>query len=333
MKGILFVAFFVAFVFQSVAQTDTIIATDTTGTNQQQPTVRRSVTRATKDSNRVVSRVTRDTTGKSIPDTAQRLDTATIATIVPSKPFDPFYSRFMNHPYLPIGQEPIYRIANERKRWSKDELFYAVAGLIMFLALSRLVFNKYFKNIFRLFFQPSFRQKQTREQLVQSNLPSLVFNLFFVASAAIYVTLLLQHYALLKLNFWLLFAYCAAVLGILYISKFLFVSFSGWVFNVKEAADTYIFIVYLINKIVGVVLVPFILVIAFSQLTVINVCITISFLVLVSLYVYRYVVSYAPISKEVKVSPFHFLFYILAFEIVPLLLIYKLLMLYLARTH
>ncbi len=335
LKGILLVALLVSFAFQSVArQVDTTGTTDTAGVKQaERPVVRRTTTPAARDSTRSVRHKNKDTVREVSGDTTRKTDTVVSTVIIPSKPFDPEYSRLMDHPYLPIKEQPVYRIVLERKRWSKDELFYAVAGLIMFLALSRLVFSKYFKNIFRLFFQPSYRQKQTREQLVQSNLPSLVFNLFFIASGAIYVTLLLQHYSLVNLSFWLVFAYCAAVLGILYVSKFLFISFSGWVFNVKEAADAYIFIVYLINKIVGVVLVPFILVIAFSHFPIIHVCTTISFLVLVSLYVYRYIVSYAPIRKEVKVSPFHFLFYVLAFEIIPLLLIYKLLMLYLARTH
>jgi hypothetical protein len=119
------------------------------------------------------------------------------------------------------------------------------------------------------------------------------------------------------------------LLILLYFTKYLFLTFSGWVFNVKEATDTYIFVVYLINKIVGIVLIPFILILAFSNRQVVDIGVTLSFLVLLLLFLYRYLISYAPVRKEVKVSPLHFFFYILAFEITPLLLIYKVLANYL----
>jgi hypothetical protein len=126
--------------------------------------------------------------------------------------------------------------------------------------------------------------------------------------------------------------YSALSLIVLYTGKFIFLSFAGWVFNVKEATDAYIFAIYLINKILGVVLVPFTLVIAFAQSNIKNVSITISILLILMLFLYRYLVSYGPVRREVKVSPLHFIFYVFAFEITPLLLIYKTLMLYLNKS-
>jgi hypothetical protein len=245
---------------------------------------------------------------------------------------DSTYAHFLQNPYFPTNGKPVYQILKFRERDSKDEMFYIVAGLVLFLAFIKLLFSRYFKNIFRLLFQPSFRQKQTREQLMQNSLPSLMLNLFFLVSGGAYIALLIRYYNFLPLNFWLLFLYSTVVLGILYMGKFLFLSFSGWVFNVKEASDTYMFTVYLINKITGVLLLPFILILAFSQTQIIDVAVTVSALLIILLFLYRYAVSYAPVRREVKVSPLHFIIYVLAFEIVPLLLIYKTLMLYLART-
>jgi len=45
------------------------------------------------------------------------------------------------------------------------------------------------------------------------------------------------------------------------------------------------------------------------------------------LLLYRFILSYRAIRKEVKLNSFHFLLYIVGFEVVPLLLIYKLLLL------
>jgi MFS family permease len=223
-------------------------------------------------------------------------------------------------------------VINERERVTKDEFFYLMAGILLFLAFIKLVFGRFFTNLFRLFFQPSFRQKQTREQLQQNNLPSLLLNLLFVLSAAAYISFLLDYYKFSHYGFWWLFLYSVAALTIIYIGKFIFLSFAGWVFNVKEATNAYIFAVYLINKILAIVLIPFTLVIAFSDTGIINICITLSILIILLLFIYRYIVSYVPVRKEVKVRPLHFFFYILAFEITPLLVIYKTLLIYLNKS-
>jgi hypothetical protein len=83
---------------------------------------------------------------------------------------DSLYARFLNNPYLEMKGKPVYQILQIRERNDKDELFYLVAGLVLFLAVIKLMFSKFFRNVFRLFFQPSFRQNQTREQLMQNNL-------------------------------------------------------------------------------------------------------------------------------------------------------------------
>ena len=252
--------------------------------------------------------------------------------VVIKRPIDSFYLKLLDNPFFRTKEKPIFLVINERKRSSKDEMFYLVLGLLLFLAFIKLVFNKYFQNLFRLFFQPSFRQKQTREQLQQGNLPSLLLNLFFIFSAGAYISFLFQYYHVVDISFWLLLLYSSASLMVLYTGKFIFLSFAGWVFDVKEATDAYIFAIYLINKMLGVILIPFTLVIAFSHSDIKNASITISILLIFLLFLYRYSVSYAPIRREVKVSPLHFLFYVLAFEITPLLLIYKTLMIYLNKS-
>uniref|UniRef100_UPI00195383FD DUF4271 domain-containing protein n=1 Tax=Citrobacter freundii TaxID=546 RepID=UPI00195383FD len=76
----------------------------------------------------------------------------------------------------------------------KDELFYIVLSVVFLLAFIKALFPKYFRNLFLLFFQTSLRQKQTREQLLQNRLASLFINLFFVMSAALFLSLLTQYY-------------------------------------------------------------------------------------------------------------------------------------------
>ncbi len=270
-----------------------------------------------------------------IQDTARVDSFLQLPVVVVPKKFtgiDSAYAHFLQNPYLPVNAKPVYQILKFRDRKTKDELFYHIVVLVFILALIRIIFSRYIQNIFGLFFQPSFKQKQTREQLMQNNLASFMLNIFFLISGGTYVALLAKYYDVLDIGFWTLFFYSTLLLLILYLGKFLLLTFSGWVFNVKEAAATYIFVVNVINKIIGILLLPFIVIVAFSQQSVIEVSITISVLLIILLFVYRFIVSYAPVHRELKVSPLHLFIYVIAFEIVPLLFIYKTLMLFLVRT-
>jgi hypothetical protein len=72
---------------------------------------------------------------------------------------------------------------------------------------------------------------------------------------------------------------------------------------------------------------PFLLLLAFTPEPINGSAIYLSWFGIGLLLIYRFILSYAAIRKEVKLNSFHFVLYILSFEVVPLLLIYKLLLL------
>ena len=223
--------------------------------------------------------------------------------------------------------ENIY--AEERPSRNKDALFYIFAGLLFFFALVKLFFNRYVTNLLGLIFRGSLRQKQIREQLLQTPLPSLFLNIFFVVVAGMYVFYLIQYYKMAPYTaVWLQIVYCVLVVGLIYLAKFIILKLTGWIFNMRDAADTYIFIVFLVNKLLAIFLLPLLIVMAFSLASWAGVLLTLSYVMVILFFAYRYVVSFAPVRREVKVSQFHFFMYLCAFEIIPLLLIYKVLVHY-----
>lgn len=237
-----------------------------------------------------------------------------------------------NHPYFNFLGKPRFETAVERSEDGKDGLFYLLTGLIFYFALVRLLFGKYLNNLFAVFFRVSLKQKQIREQLLQSPLPSLLLNIFFVIAGGIYVSFLLRYYHLVSAtNLWFLMLYGIMAIAGLYIAKYLILKVLGWVFNISEATDTYIFVIFLVNKLLGILLVPVLVLLAFSSLQITTVIVTLSFTMIAILFAYRYIISYAPVRKEIKVGQFHFFLYLCAFELVPLLLIYKVLLTFLER--
>jgi hypothetical protein len=207
---------------------------------------------------------------------------------------------------------------------SKEILFYGMVFLVMLFALVRLSFNKYFTDLFRLFFRTTLKQRQLSEQLVQAPLPSVFLNLFFLINAGLYLSFWIDHSRANPFaSFWWLLLYVTLGLTFSYLIKFAWLKISGWLFNVPNAVESYIFLVFLINKMLGILLLPILFVLAFSGEQLFPVALTISWCLIGALLGYRIFLSYQLIRRQIKVSGLHFLLYVLGFEISPLLVLYK----------
>lgn len=232
-----------------------------------------------------------------------------------------------HHPYFDFSSVAVSIPSNVRKVQGKEVMFYALMALLLIFALLKQGFGKYFNDLFRVFFRTSMKQRQISEQLMQTRFPSLIFNMFFVASAGLYIDFMLNYFGIMPVrNFWLLYLYCCLGLAVIYFGKFIGLKMIGWLLNMQKAADSYIFIVFIINKVIGIFLLPFLILIAFSGEPVYSISLVLSWVGLGALALYRLILGFATIRNEVRFNLFHFFLYLLAFEIVPLLLIYKLLL-------
>jgi Domain of unknown function (DUF4271) len=219
---------------------------------------------------------------------------------------------------------PITMAVKTKKTKPADTIFYLLATLVFLMGLIKFFFARYFTNLFKVFFNTSFRQSQLADQLLQAKLPSLFFNAFFIISGGVYIYfLLLQYKFITDIQQWKTLASCILVLGLVYLAKFSTLKFTGWVTGYREVTDAYIFVIFLICKIIGVLLVPFIILMAFTDAVIANDSALASLLIVVLLLLLRFLRSYGLLQNQLKVSRFHFFLYIAGVEILPLLLIYK----------
>lgn len=232
---------------------------------------------------------------------------------------------YTQHPYFSFTHPMHYSITV--KQWQGKELiFYTLIGLLLFFALIKNGSSRYITDLFQTFFRTSVRQRQQREQLVQSPISSLLLNVFFFLSGGMFVALLLQYFRLgLQFNFWILFLYCFLGLIAIYSVKFITLKLFGWIFQISNVIDTYVFIVFSTNKVIGIFLLPFLVILSFTDGIFNQVAITLGITMVIALIVYRYFLSYVSVQQQLKMSFFHFVLYFTAFEIAPLLLINKLL--------
>lgn len=202
--------------------------------------------------------------------------------------------------------------------------FYIMAGLLLCLGLMRTFFSRYFNTLFRVFFNTSLRQNQLTDQLTQAKLPSFLFNAFFVVNAGIYVYFLVNYFLLKKPETdWKLLQVCILTVAGCYFIKFITLRFMGWITGYRREADAYIFIIFLFNKIEGILLLPFSIVIIFSMHSLAGAAVFISVLLLAVILIVRFFRSWSLLQNNLKVSAFHFMMYIFALEILPIAFIYK----------
>ena len=240
------------------------------------------------------------------------------------------YKLLLDFPLL-NNSKPDYMVTSFRDVKSKDMLFYLLIFIVFLLSLIQVLFSKYFRNIFNIFFQTSFRQKQTREKLTQENIAALLLNILFIISASTFVTLISSRFKITHTSFWQIFAFALIALTVVYLVKLLFTQFMGWVFNKKEIAQSYSFIVFIINKIIGVALIPFLFLLAFSTNGLQQLAFTTVIMLIIFLFLFRFFNTYKNLSGRLKINAIHFFLYFCSVEILPLLIMYKALNNYLSN--
>ncbi len=247
---------------------------------------------------------------------------ASSAAPVPYGSWVPAY--IQAHPYFKAAETSLRLPSLVRNPERREWMFYLFTGMLFYLALLRISFPKYFHDLFKVFFNSSLRQKQIREQLIQEPLPSLLLNLFFIASGGLFFYFLLLSKGLgAAYPKGMLLGACVLLLAAIYLVKYVAIRSFGWIFGRGEAVDTYLFVVFMVNKMAGMVLIPFIILIAYSTEAGASTMIVLALGALCILALYRLIRGYSAIHKTLRINQLQFILFVAAFEVVPILLLYK----------
>lgn len=207
----------------------------------------------------------------------------------------------------------------------RDYLFYCFLGIAMLLGLIKMLFPKYFNQIFWFFLHPNDRKKNQSEQISGQNIiPSLLLNLFFAITGGLFLSEIFKP-SWPGASFWRNWIIFSCVLITVYLIKFLVIKLSGWLFNSPVAASTYNNVVFSINKVIGLLLLPATILIAYGSDHSTSFAYSFAIILIAILLIYRYIASFLLIKGKLKVNAFHFILYLCAVEIIPLLLVYKVL--------
>jgi hypothetical protein len=219
---------------------------------------------------------------------------------------------------------PLQQHVNRRP--GPEGIFYLLLVLTALFAFLRFFYERYFHTLFRVFFNTTLRQSQLTDQLMQSKLASLFFNILFCLSGGLFLFFLLTGSGrAASLNPALLLAACLAGIASVYAVKYLVLKFTGWLTGLKTTTDTYIFIIFLVNKILGILLLPFLILTAFTDEPLKEYARYAALFIIGLLLITRFVRAFGLLQNKIRVSRFHFLLYVAGIEVIPLLVLCKVL--------
>lgn len=236
------------------------------------------------------------------------------------------YSLIKQYPLIKTNATTNYIISDYKKFGNKDIVFYTLLVCFFLLAFTKTVYPKYFASIFAIFFQTNFRQKQTKDQLLQDIIPAVLNNCIFFLSIACVATILIPKLVVTEgLQNWQIFILSLVIIITIYSIKYIFLLFMGWIFNIKEASNAYLFIVFIINKIIGIIILPICVIMAFAKNNIVDVIEVIGLTIVSLLLLYRVFLCYRSTNTRLKINILHFFLYFCSLEILPLLIIFKVL--------
>lgn len=212
-------------------------------------------------------------------------------------------------------------------------LFYSIVFLFLLFGLIKTYYQHYFDTLIRVLFNTTLKQNQLTDQLEQAKQPSLIFNLLFVVLAGVYTFTLIEFLgdkkldiANIKIKYLLTFI---LIVGICYAVKYITLLFVGWLTNLNQEIKSYIFIVFLLNKVLGIsllILLPFIF---FGSQTLSSFAVLVSIVAVVLSFLLRYARSFAPLKSKINLNVILFLLFVFCLEVMPLGIIFKFCSMYL----
>jgi hypothetical protein len=206
--------------------------------------------------------------------------------------------------------------------------FYLLLSLCLLLGMIRYSDPRYFSNLFKAFRNTTLSNRQLKEQLQGATLPNVLMNIFFTIVSGAYIYYIVRYFTPQRREVIapsLLLIMLIAGVMVIYLAKYAAVRFSGWAFRVQGITDHYLFNIFLINKIIGILLLPFIILLAFAGPAFIEPVAIVSFVLGGVLLVNRYTRSWQVFGSFFQYSKFHFFTYLCASELLPLAVLMKLL--------
>ena len=220
----------------------------------------------------------------------------------------------------------LQNIIDSKYHYQPSWVMIVIVLSVMILGYLFSAFNSRFIAVIKAFFSNRFTEQLSREEHSLSHPSSVFLSANFLVTSSLFILLAIfsqGNFAVLNFSFLSFLLIVGIVLGIYFI-KILTLKILGFIFDKTIVVNEYIFIIYLVNQIIGISFIPVIIFIAYGQHTLANVFVYIGVLLFIFSLIIRVGKGAITVFSSGEVTPFYLFLYLCTFEILPLLLGWKL---------
>ncbi len=216
---------------------------------------------------------------------------------------------------------------NIQRELTPDWILFILIAILLVLAWIRLTYNKYIVSLLEasVNYQRS-AQVYGDPGIVQKRI-FLIFNFIYFITGGLYIFFLMNNFAWYPFelkDLWLFLADAGFLAGLMFF-RTIVLKLTGHIFNRYKLYNEYIFQSFLFNKITGIVLIPFIIGIAYTRGFPKEIIIYVSLFAVAGIFILRFARLLMFIFKNVVLLSYLIL-YLCTLEILPMLVIVKLIL-------
>ena len=252
--------------------------------------------------------------------------------VAPANPFDIVRSK-----PAPLPDVLIPEISEEEKKYInvaaiketfRRFFFIAFMGMLVLLTISFTLFRNSFAKAWRAFLNDNMLTQIHREQGSIAHFPYLLMNLIFFVNLALFIMSAAHIFdlQLMDRSNWEIFFILLGAIIVIFVLKHLLIKIIANVFPLSKEMRLYAFTITIFCAILGLFLIPLNALLAYAPDNLIISTFWISIGVVLLTYLFRALRSFFIGGRYLASHQFHFLLYICAVEIAPLLILIRLIL-------
>lgn len=219
----------------------------------------------------------------------------------------------------------IQNIYKTRKTQNQANGFIIVILILLSVALLRYFHPKYYSDLFKIFRQGTLMSEGLSNKLQSNNAPKLLFLLLYFLITAFVLSRLflwLQHEEICKSHAAYYF-FSLLLLFAMYLYRIVLIRFIVWLLSLKKSMDLYLLYNSYTNQIFGLFLVlpSCLLILCIPQWQ--YILIMLNLVLCIVLLIFKLLSSLFYLKRNTQFTIYQFLFYLCAFEILPLAVLTK----------
>lgn len=231
-----------------------------------------------------------------------------------------------HHPLVQVKVVPIPGDGKIRPSKNQSGPFFGALALLFVFAGVRVIFERHVNNLIKIFTQFSISKRQLKDQLENDSRASVVLKVLYFISTGYLLFALLQRYTFLfhHRSVIVCIILCTGLMGGLFVLKSILIHTLAWVFQQKEAASLYQFNSSLTQEFAALLLFPLCILLLLSSSSIYHILLILATVVFAVMLIYKYIRISGILKKMLRVDIIHFLLYLCAFEIIPILTLARL---------